>query len=217
MFLIVFFSSLLAALAAAPKPSFYAATSSSFLWQGRYFVPPGEEVVAFDVEGASMTFTIANASFVSLAVNDTTLGGARLGIYVTSGNTASSLSDPNPSGAQIPNLRTATLLSSKYQSEYILGSGSSLYGQTFTYSVVLLSEWEMISDYSLAQMLSIAGVTTDGIVLAPPPRPSRRLIILGDSLSSGVGCGFSIPSSGAPCGAGVLLDDVGATWGYSLC
>jgi len=43
------------------------------------------------------------------------------------------------------------------------------------------------------------------------------MVVLGDSLSAGVGCGFDVPPSGAPCGSGVLLNDVSRNYGYTLC
>lgn len=203
------------ALAHAPLMSYPASETSLFLWQGRFLPDNATGAVSFDVEGASISFLVANATFVGLNISSEAAGGARLGVLFNT-NFSSEIADPNPSGTAIPNLRVATLLTSRQQSLYTLGGGSQISGEVIAYSVVLLSEWEMIQD-AFGSTLSINSVLTDGVVLAAPPRPTRRLVVLGDSLSSGVGCGFNVPAGGGACGAGVPLDDVSATWGYALC
>jgi hypothetical protein len=85
---------------------------------------------------------------------------------------------------------------------------------TLVFTVTLLSEWEMIEDVA-GSLLIVDALLTDGVVMPSAPSPSRRLLVLGDSLSSGVGCGFT--SVNGPCGAGVLQDDASKSWGALLC
>jgi hypothetical protein len=65
--------------------------------------------------------------------------------------------------------------------------------------------------------LRFVALATDGALQPAPARPARRLAVLGDSLSAGVGCGYDVPPSGAACGSGVLLNDVTRDYSYSLC
>lgn len=69
---------------AAPRPLVsYAPTDDRlFLWLGRTLANSSDNSVMFDVEGASVSFTVANASFVGVEIRDQTAGGARLGVYV---------------------------------------------------------------------------------------------------------------------------------------
>ena len=184
---------------------------------GRYAPGPNNSVLV-DVEGFSASITIANASFVGVLIADTTYGGAKLGSFInTNVSLGEGLNDPNPSGNAMPNLRVATFLTSQQQVLYTMGSGGQIQDLTATYTIQLLSEWEMIADRAGTEVLAIQGFLTDGVVLAPPVRPTRRIVVLGDSLSSGVGAGFNVPSSGAACGSGVAEDDVGPTYGMLLC
>lgn len=185
-----------------------------FLWTGRYLAR--ESSVSLDVEGSSLSFIVANASFVGLTVRDGTSGGAKLGVWFDTQVDGGGLGDPNPSGSAMPYLRVATLLTSGQQELYTLGSGDQIKGLVIRYTITLLSEWEMMGERD-GSVLSFSGVLTDGVVLPAPPRPTRRLVILGDSLASGVGVGFNVPPSGAACGAGVPIDDVSSTWGFLLC
>ena len=98
-----------------------------------------------------------------------------------------------------------------------MGSGGQIAGLTATFTLQLLSEWEMIGDHSGTNVLNFKGFMTDGVILPSPARPPRRIVVLGDSLSSGVGAGFDVPASGASCGSGVAEDDVGFTYGMRLC
>ena len=76
----------------------------------------------------------------------------------------------------------------------------------------------MIASRAGGANLTISSILTDGVLL--PTRSSNmnrtRFLILGDSLSSGVGAGFSV-ASGQLCGAGVAIDDWAQTWNGLLC
>lgn len=195
------------------------AAGPDVLLLGRYAPGPNASVLV-DIEGASMSVTIANATFVGALVADSTTGGARLGSFINTDVAGRAPFDPNPSANQMPDLRVATFLTSKFQTLYTMGSGGQIAGLTATYTLQLLSEWEMIGDWddnSGSGVLAFQGFVTDGVVLPPPARPTRRIVVLGDSLSSGVGAGFDVPASGAACGAGVAQDDVGPTYGMQLC
>lgn len=125
--------------------------------------------------------------------------------------------DPNPYAEAIPGFRVGTLITSNMQTLYTLASGGQIpTSAPIKYTVQLMSEWQMVGDRDPSTTLSIVSILTNGIVLPAPPRPSRRLVVLGDSLSSGVGCGFNRPPNSG-CGASVLLDDVTNTWGNLLC
>jgi len=206
--------------AGAPLVSYPAADASLFSWSGR--VAPGLALpgsVSFDLEGTTLLFTVANATFIGLNISDGTRGGARLGIYFDSED--SSLRDPNPAGRAIPpTARVATLVTSREQTLYTLGAGDQIAGLgpagALGVRVELLTEWSHIGDEPGA-LFTVAAVVTDGLVLPAPALPARRLLVLGDSLSSGPGAGYTVPPSGQPCGDGVLLNDWGNTWNALLC
>lgn len=202
--------------------------TTRFTWSGRSVagydasVPGG---VTFDLEGTTLLFTIINATYIGLNVSDRTPGGARLGVYFDSENTSASAfarsGDPNPAGRALPpTARVATLVTSAEQSLYTLGSGGQISGLgpagALGVRVELLSEWSHLGDSSTS-LFTVAGVITDGIVAPAPMPPTRRLLVLGDSLSSGPGAGYNVPSTGAPCGDGVLLNDWSGTWNALLC
>ncbi len=215
----------------APRPltSYAVDDVAHFTFTGRYVrgydaAAPGG--VTFDLEGTSLLFAVANATYIGLNVSDGTPGGARLGVYFDSEappwrRAPSGASDPNPAGRALPpSARVATLVTSPRQALYTLGSGAQIAGLgpggVLRVRVALLTEWSHLGD-SAAALLSIAAVLTDGALAPAPPPPARRLLVLGDSLSSGPGAGFSVPASGAPCGDGVLLNDWSGTWNALLC
>ena len=202
---------------AAPITQYRVGDDSKFLWTGRY-LHRGDGSVVTDVEGASLSFVVANASFVGLALNDTTNGGAKLGVWMdTNVSVPGLLADPNPAGRAMPFLRVATLLTSSHVPLYVLGSGGQISGLVVRYTVQLLSEWQMIGGSGPDSVLAFVAIATDGVLLPAPARKTRRLVVLGDSLSSGVGCGFDRPANGAPCGDGVPVDDSSTAWGSVLC
>ncbi len=219
-----------AAVASAPRPltSYPVDDAAHFTFSGRYLrgadaAAPGG--VTFDLEGTSLLFAVANATYIGLNVSDGTPGGARLGVYFDSEaapfSGASGASDPNPAGRALPpSARVATLVTSPRQALYTLGSGAQIAGLgpggVLRVRVALLTEWSHLGD-SAAALFTIAAVVTDGALAPAPPPPARRLLVLGDSLSSGPGAGFSVPASGAPCGDGVLLNDWSGTWNALLC
>lgn len=200
--------------------SYPASNPSFFRWEGRTALSNVTDGgVYFDLEGTALTFEVVNATFIGLNISDATPGGMRLGVYIDS--TGYGYNDPDPSGRAVPGVRVATLLTSPYQSLYTLGSGGQIKGlnttsNTVAVRVVNLAEWSMIGDTN-AGVLTVVAIVTDGILLPAPAPKLRRFLVLGDSLSSGVGCGFTVPPSGAPCGAGVLVDDWSATWNALVC
>jgi hypothetical protein len=186
-----------------------------FTWLGRSLTR-GDGSVVTDLPAAAFTFRVANATFVGLTIADSTSGGARLGVTLDTRGFTAAVGDPNPSGRAMPGLQVATLLTSPRQSLYTLGSGGQISGLSLTYTVTLLSEWEMMGSSGPGAVLAFTGVQTDGVLLPAPARPARRVAVLGDSLSSGVGCGFDRPGGDA-CGDGVPVDDASKAWGTQLC
>lgn len=203
-----------AAAARSALVSYAADDAARFTFDGRVVRARGQ--VAFDLEGTTLRFTVANATYIGLNISDNTRGGARLGVYFDSGD--GPLRDPNPSGRALPpSVRVATLVTSPYQALYTLGSGGQIAGLSpLGVRVELLTEWSHIGDAAGA-FFSLAAVVTDGAVLPAPPPRARRLLVLGDSLSSGPGAGAHVPPSGAPCGDGVLLNDWSFVWNALLC
>ena len=218
--------------ATSPPTSYPASDTSFFTWLGRT-IPTQDGGVTFDLEGTTLEFSVINATFIGLSIHDTTSGGARLGVYLdsTGGELLSTITtgasgkvhDPNPAGRAIPGLRVATLLTSPYQTLYTLGSGGQITNlnastNTIFVRVVNLAEYSMIASRAGGANLTISSILTDGVLL--PTRSSNmnrtRFLILGDSLSSGVGAGFSV-ASGHLCGAGVAIDDWAQTWNGLLC
>lgn len=210
-----------AASAGAAPVSYLPSDARYFTWLGRSLTTADGYVVT-DLPAAAFSFRVTNASFIGLTIADSTTGGARLGVtFDTRGfnathEVAGRAGDPNPSGRAMPGLQVATLLTSPLQSLYTLGSGGQIAGLSLTVTVQLLSEWEMMGSPTPYDVLAFTGVLTDGTLLPAPARPARRLSILGDSLSSGVGCGFDRPG-GAACGDGVPVDDASRASGTQLC
>jgi hypothetical protein len=202
--------------------SYPASNPSYFRWEGRTALSNVTEGgVYFDLEGTALTFEVANATYIGLNISDATTSGMRLGVYIDSTGAGGGFTDPDPSGRAVPGVRVATLLTSPYQSLYTLGFGGQIKGlnsttNAFTVRVVNLAEWSMSGDFNGA-VLTVVAIVTDGILQRAPAPKLRRFLVLGDSLSSGVGCGFNVPPSGSPCGAGVLVDDWSATWNALLC
>ena len=219
------------ARSAAPLRSYPVADAAHFTWLGR--TAPGYDAavpggVTFDLEGTTLLFTVANASFIGLNISDGTPGGARVGVYFDSessgaggGVAGPGTGDPNPAGRALPpTARVVTFATSRMQTLYTLGAGGQIAGLgvagALGVRVELLSEWSHLGDGPEA-LFTVAALITDGAVLPAPAAPARRLLVLGDSLSSGPGAGFTVPPSGAPCGDGVLLNDWSGTWNALLC
>ena len=207
--------------------SYPVADAAHFTFLGR--TAPGLDAsvpggVAFDLEGTTLLFTVINATYIGLNISDRTRGGARIGIYFDSEDPAvsnSTVRDPNPSGRALPpTARVATLVTSPEQTLYTLGSGGQISGLgpagALGVRVELLSEWSHIGDEATA-LFTFAAVLTDGVIAPVPAPPARRLLVLGDSLSSGPGAGFVVPANNAPCGDGVLLNDWSGVWNALLC
>lgn len=205
--------------------SYPADDAVHFTWLGRILRGFGNVSgsVVFDLEGTSLLFRVANASFIGLNIIDSTRGGARLGVYFDS-ESADALvdpTDPNPAGRAIPpTARVATLVTSPQQTLYTLGSGSQIAGLgpagVLGVRVELITEWSHMGDEP-GELFAVGAIVTDGVLQPAPPAPTRRLLVLGDSLSSGPGAGYNVPPTGAPCGDGVLLNDWSGTWNALLC
>jgi len=215
-------AALLAALStvcSAALVSYPASDARFFTWSGRTVASPSGGVT-FDLEGTTLDFAVANATFVGLTVVDRTPGGMRLGVYLdTVGEFGGSAADPNPAGADIPGARVSTLLTSPQQALYTLASGAQIarLSRALHVRVANLAEYSMTGSAAGGANVTVAAVVTDGVLQAAPAARPRRFLVLGDSLSSGVGSGFTIPPDGAPCGAGVALDDWSTTWNALLC
>ena len=155
---------------AAPITQYRVGDDSKFLWTGRY-LHRGDGSVVADVEGASLSFVVANASFVGLALNDTTNGGAKLGVWMdTNVSVPGLLADPNPAGRAMPFLRVATLLTSSHVPLYVLGSGGQISGLVVRYTVQLLSEWQMFGGSGPDSVLAFLAIATVGVLLPAPAR-----------------------------------------------
>jgi len=223
----------------ASPTSYPASLDTYFTWLGRTLMSPAG--VTFDLEGTTLEFTVVNATYIGLSLLDNTNGGARLGVYLDSTSGSSSISsssstsssspistksfstaDPNPAGRAIPGLRVATLLTSPFQTLYTLGSGGQISDlnsttNTIFVRVVNLAEYSMIGSRAGGFNLTITAILTDGVLLPSRSQTNRpRFLVLGDSLSSGVGAGFSVASNQF-CGAGVAIDDWAQTWNALLC
>ena len=191
-------------LAAAAPLRLIPSTDPDIQWIGRR-VPFADGSMLIDWEGSSLSFsTSPNTTYVGLRLNDTTPGGARLAVFVTL------------AGALPGSLRVATLVTSSYQSLYTLAAGSSLAKLSAGFRVQLLTEPSFIHD-DAQHTFSIAGVVTDGALLPAPPRLTRRIEFLGDSLTAGYGAGFDLPSPSTVCGGGVLQNDVAMDYSSLLC
>ena len=232
IWLYLFFVSLKTSSSLSSLPTSYPAYNPTyFTWLGR-IVPSSTGGVTFDLEGTTLEFSVKNATFIGLSITDATFGGAKLGVYLdsTSGYSNDSTSgysnsytnsDPDPAGKAIPGLRVSTLLTSPFQTLYTLGSGGQILSlnstsNTLTVKVVNMAEYSMIGSRSGGFNITINTIITDGTLVQTSSSNRTRFLILGDSLSSGVGAGFSVPQ-GQLCGAGVAIDDWSQTWNALLC
>jgi lysophospholipase L1-like esterase len=182
---------------------------------------PVDAGFAIDWEATSVSITVSNATYVGIGISDETANGARFALYYNNtGQTGidALTGDPNNSADASPNLRVQTFLSSSKQFIYPLASRGIIAGETATYTVVLLTEPQFIGDKNEGSLLVIQGFWTDGVVLPAENKASctRRIELMGDSLTAGYGSGFDAPP-GTTCGAGVLINDVQNSYGALLC
>ena len=208
----------------AGTPTFYPANHENIRWVGRRIFN-ADGGITIDWENTFGTFTIVNATIVSAIISDNSTGGARFAVYMNNVNVSATIKDPNQNAADVPNLRIATLVTANAQKlQYPLASRSGIAGSSPTmYSLKLLTEPQFIGDNTYNNVLTIDGISTDGVLLPlnSATIPTRRIEILGDSLTAGYGSGFDDPvgSDGQPlpCGGGTLIDDVSNTYGNLLC
>ena len=217
--------------------SFTPATSSLLSWTGRRLVSPSGTGFIIDWEGTRMRATVCNASYgVHAVISDTSLGGARFGVWLN----ASSSEESHL--ANVPNLRVSTFYTrAGVNVSYAMAQRAGVQGSVcVTYTLQLLIEPAFIKDMSPDNVVTVEGLLTDGTTVSSSSSSSfssgytssshtlsnvgggdqrrRRIEILGDSLTAGYGAGFDIPhSDSASCGGGGLVDDQAVTYGALLC
>jgi lysophospholipase L1-like esterase len=216
-----------AALAAAAPAVLVPAADPRIRVVGRRLpAPGGAGALLIDWEGTFAQFTVANATAVSLVFTDASEGGARFGVTTVTlqgggggGAAGAGAGDPDPHAAAIPGLRTSIVVTTAGTGvAYPIGTRTAVGGLTATFTATLLTEPNFVGDVSPNATLAFDGVLTDGVVLPAPPAAARRMEIVGDSLTAGYGAGFDDPGSPpAPCGGGVLVNDVQNTYGALLC
>lgn len=185
-------------------------------WVGRTLVNSSDGSVSLDWEGTSASVTLSNATYAAVLITDKTSGGARIAVYANNVNQSVALAgDPNPSSNATPDLKVAMWPTSPLQALYSLSRGSG--GEVVTYTLVLLTEASFIGDDSATSTLTLHSLVTDGVLLPFNASSRRRMDVYGDSLTAGYGSGFDAPASGAPCGAGVMINDVTNDYSWMLC
>lgn len=198
----------LAASAAAGPVTFIPAGGPMVKRTGRVVIDAATEAVTLDWEGSSFAVTIANATFVGLNVSDSSWAGTRLGVFIDA--------PPKNGVPTYPHLRVLDVLTSPMASFHVIGRSWTIDNiGPVVFTVVNLIEPQIIGDTSSGpggQNLTIWGFTTDGVVLPPPPPAPRKLAIIGDSITAGMGAAYA-----GPCTSGVYLNDYSNTYGFALC
>jgi hypothetical protein len=157
--------------AAAAGPSSVPAGSPLVRWSGRTApsraVPGG---VAFDWEGVSATVSVANSSWVTVNVTDGTSFGTRLSTWQAGAATTAG-----------QDLHVTDFLTGPGAGRYFISRGQGG-GDTLTLRVVNNIE-PAFTGVSEAQNITVTGFDSDGVFVPPPPAPTRRLAIIGDSIT----------------------------------
>ena len=147
---------------------FLSASDPRVLWTGRTrsnSYPPGS--VAFDWEGVSASFTLAGTGVhVNLLANvtlDATCAG-RISVFVDG-------------------FHTANMLLHSSASTYLLAAGLKAGG---THNVTVVYTMEPVNSCSTpAGDVAFIGFESDGSAFLPPVAASRRIDIIGDSITAG--------------------------------
>ena len=138
------------------------------LWQGRTVRSEGVGSVALSWEGVSASFSVIGASSVSAILSSSLLGATRFKVFID-GSMTTRL-DVNPSaGAE----------------RHVLAAGlarETIHTIVFWYIVDPVSiSWPVVSPGNVTVLL----FATDGSFGPPVPTLTRRLLIIGDSISAG--------------------------------
>lgn len=174
------------------------ATDSRITWMGRT-IPLATGGVQLDWEGTAMMFTIANATVVNLQVSDTLGSGTRISVWHQS-------SDTDTDSRNLHVLDFSTMAGN-----YSYSISRGLWSNSITYTVKNQIEPTFIGS-NTNNNLTFVSVITDGIVLPAPKLPSRKIEIIGDSITAGMGARFA-----GPCDANQYQNSWDGTYGDLIC
>jgi hypothetical protein len=183
------------------SPTTIPASSPSITWGGRTLVQ-ADGSVAFDWEGVSATLTVANSTYVSAIIADSSDSGTR---FSTTQVTAAS----GTTGGQ--NLHVLDFLTSPGAFPYTISRGQGG-GEAIT--LRLTNEIEpCFTGVSVQHNFSVLSFTTDGVFVPnPAPPTARRFEFIGDSITAGMGARFA-----GPCGANSLQNAFSDTYTDLIC
>lgn len=181
-------------------------------WVGRRAVLPSG-AVGFDYEGVSASMNITGLGVLLANITDSCTGGP-----VGGGSRWLVTYTPNDARTAPANHRIQTFFTSPFASVYTLFSvpgkrcdpPCSLDG---VLTLTRLTE-SRLSGCGPSGGLSVASFSTDGVFVAPPPPSTRRLEILGDSITAGDlndGDGASV------CANAMFNDDITLSSAGRLC
>lgn len=194
-------ASLLLPLVALASPTTVPASSPLITWGGRTVAQP-YGTIAFDWEGVSATFTVANSSYVTVNIADSSQSGTR---FSTTQVTPAS----GTTGGQ--SLHVQDFLTAPGSFPYTLSRGQGA-GEAVT--IRLANEIEpCFTGVDPTHNFTIVSFTTDGVfVPSPAPPTPRRFEFIGDSITAGMGARFA-----GPCGANTLQNSFTNTYTDLIC
>jgi lysophospholipase L1-like esterase len=187
-----------AAVTTAAHSAYLAADDPLVLWTGRTLIP-GDGTITFDWEGVAATLTVVNASYVYANITDSTYSGTRFSVWsqgaVTTGGQFLHILDflATPGGPSNNLMARA--------------DGSSQLTLTLRNEV----EPTFIGS-DTGHNLTVNGFMTDGVFVASPSLPTRRIEIIGDSITAGMGARFT-----GPCNANNVQNAISGTYTDVIC
>lgn len=194
-------SGLCSAAAATPAAAaaFLAADSPAVLWTGRTRPAPGRGV-AFDWEGVSASFAVTGSGIWVGLVANVTLNpscAGRISVFVNG-------------------FHTANMLLHADTTSYLLVAGLQQPAHNVTVAYTM-EPGNSCASYGAGQDVAFTGFTTSGaFVETPPPQLSRRIDVVGDSITAGSQYDPEHPTP-VICNDWLVTNSVTYNWESYLC
>ena len=187
--------SLTGAAAVGAPINFLPATSPLVQWQGR--TRTIDRGVAFDWESVSATFSLSGTGVrVSMLTNMTLACAGRISVWVD--------------GFHAANMPIHAAVSSYLLAAGLKGTGSR--------NVTVVYTMEPVNSCAAPDGdVAVFGFESDGVFIAPPPPLSRRIDIIGDSITAGSQFDNDHPSRPVVCNDWIVTNSVWSNWHSYLC
>lgn len=191
--------------APSPRPrTFIPASHPSVTWQGRTVVN-ADGTVSFDFPAVTAAVTVSNASYFEVTFLSTCSGGPRL---------ESSVDGVPPLNTTSPG---SFWLYGNFAMPHTVPLASGLdpaVTHTLTLRTATEARWAGC-DSGAPGGITLSGIWTDGSPLPAPPRPSRLIEFVGDSITAGFG---TAPVAGSdPCPSTLKVEDASRAAPVHVC